>query len=103
MKVSLIEVMKDLKGEPLKVSGADEKELTLKDVILSSLCYIEKAGMTPEESVKRYKLISQVMAAEKDVDLSTEEASLLKKLIAMTYGSPLVAGQACMIIEGMLK
>lgn len=103
MKVKIDSVLKDIKGEPLKAAQDSDKILTLKDVLSISLCFIEQKGSTPEESVKRYNLLRSVTDAETEVDISAEDISLMKQLIAKTYGSPVVSGQACLLLEGVVK
>ena len=107
MKRNLNVVLKTLKGEPLKEQyvGPDDKplerDLTLASVAVTALLasYDDEKNLSGEDKVKRFKLAQQINDADGDVEVTAEQVSLLKSLIAKGY-TPLVVGQAYEILEG---
>lgn len=102
MKRNLNVVLKTLDGEPLK----EDHNGTARDVLLSRLAvnallvnYHDEQSLSGEEKVKRFKLAQQINDADGDVEVTAEQVSLLKSLIAKGY-TPLVVGQAYEILEG---
>jgi len=96
MKLRLEEVIKDMEDKPLK--GADDKEMSLKDVCINAL-------MTPLEDDKdmggdkKVSLFTLAMSIKQGNDeLTAEEISLIKKRIGKMY-TQLVVGRAFALIE----
>ena len=102
MKRNLNVVLKTLDGQPLK----EEHNGTARDVLLSRLAvnallanYEDEKNLSGDDKVKRFKLAQQINDADGEVEVTAEQVSLLKSLIAKGY-TPLVVGQAYEILEG---
>ena len=102
MKRNLNVVLKTLDGQPLK----EEHNGTARDVLLSRLAvnallanYEDEKNLSGDDKVKRFKLAQQINDADGEVEVTAEQVSLLKTLIAKGY-SPLVVGRAYDILEG---
>lgn len=94
MKIDLSQQFLGLNGVPLKL---DEGPMMLRQ--LAAVALNQSNGGTPEVSLKRFKLAKRIYDCEGGVfELTTEEASDLKALIAQQFNS-LVAGQAIEMIE----
>lgn len=96
MKIDFSVVLKDIEGEPLK----DEKgrDFTMARAACAALLasFPDEKEIGEKEKVDRFKLaISATAGGEQEVSIN--DASLLKKLIAKLYG-PLVVGRVNEII-----
>lgn len=83
MKVNFNRNFKNYKGEETKES--------MKDIVCKTL-FLSSEGLTPEEMYLAYKLSSRIMPSKEDVEITTEEASFIKKVCAKSltpggYGS----------------
>jgi hypothetical protein len=101
-----------LDGQP--ITGSDGKPLE-KPPTLGSICegallaqYADerdaasgKETITPEDKFARWKLANKVNGG-KDVNLTAEELSLIKKLIGKGY-APLIVGQVWMMLDPAMK
>jgi len=97
MQINPEQVFQTLDGKHIE-DPQNKKPLTLKDICVSALLgnYDEKIDGT--EKVKRYMLATEIYKAKGNIDLSAEDISLLKKLIAIAF-STLVTGQAWEILD----
>lgn len=94
MKINLNQEFVNLNGVALKL---DDGPMKLRDLAAGALN--SSNGGTPEVSLKRFRLSKRIYDCEGGVfELTTEEASDLKALIAQQFNS-LVAGQAIEMIE----
>jgi len=93
MKTNMDQILKTLDGDSLKDNG---KLLKLKDICINALMSMDE-NTTPEEKINQYELALKVNKGG-EVELSSENRVLLKKLVGKLYG-PLVYGQA----NGMLE
>jgi hypothetical protein len=77
------------------------KQFTLRDAAKNSLLgkYDDEKGLKVEEKVKRFDIYLKVKDATDPTELTVDEVSLIKKLIAKTYGV-LIVGQAVKMLEG---
>ena len=105
MKLKINQVLQEMDGSPIQVSG--KPPMTLKDVITGSLLSIARNPQTgqPEyESEKdkfdKYELVRKIRDKKIEVDLKAEEVALIKKLIGKHQVSPLIVGEAFEMIEG---
>lgn len=93
----------DFDNGPASACPASEpacgKVLTLSDVSVASLMGVfpDERDLNGDEKVKRFALAMRVRNA-KDITLTAEEISLLKRLIGKSYG-PLVVGRAWPMID----
>jgi len=95
MKVKISQTLQDVEGQPLK--GEKGKPLTMRDVCINSL-------LTPvqgdEEKAKweKYEIYKKLRDAKDEVELKSEEITLLKKSVGKIQ-PPLLMGQVYDMIE----
>lgn len=98
MKINFNQKFKNFTGEVLKDANSD-KELSLKDVAIEALLAVEKdSSLDGMEKAKRYYLSVEIYQDKKE-GLSSEEVVLLKQLIGKFF-TPIIVGQAFMMLEG---
>ncbi len=101
MQFDVEKELKDFNGNPLKDGTVDvdgkPKSLTLRTVCTEALVVPEEVSGT--EHLRRFQLAQQVHGAEKTMDMSAEQMSLLKKLITRRYTTPLIVGQALDMLD----
>lgn len=94
MKIDLNQQFVSLNGTELRM---DDGPMRFKELAAAALG--ASNGGTPEVSLKRFRLAKRIYESEGDVfELTTEEASDLKVIIAGQFNS-IVAGQAIEMIE----
>lgn len=93
MKIDLDQEFVSLNGTPLKL---DDGPMRLRDLAAAALN--QSNGGTPEVSLKRFRLSKRIYDCDGIFELTTEEASDLKAIMAQQFNS-LVAGQAIEMIE----
>ena len=104
-KTEFKEVFVSVEGSQLptvkKVPLQLKEELTLKTVLLSALTatYRDEEKITAVDKIERYELALEVKKSTK-LDLKSEQISKLKELVNKCYSSAVVAGQACLMLEG---
>jgi len=98
MKINTKTKLKSLNGELLKDTLADGKttEITLGSAIINALL-VPVQNEKGEEKVKKYELGVRIHQND-EIDLTAEEAALVKKRIGDVYG-PIVVGQVFRLIE----
>ena len=89
MKIKLEITLKGIKDEPL--------QLTVKDVIIQSLLSPVNEDKQ-EEKWHKYEVYKKVKEALDEVELKTEDVTLIKKMIGR-FQPPLILGQCYEIIE----
>ena len=102
MKRNLNVILKTLDGKPLREAHeSGERDVLLSHLAVNALLvnYPDEQSLSGEDKVKRFKLAQQINDADGDVEVTAEQVSLLKSLIAKGY-TPLVVGQAYEILEG---
>lgn len=97
MKVNVDKVLTDLNGKNIEDDGA---HLTLKTVAVNCLLsqHPDDSRSTGEEKLKRYQLAKEIFKGG-EVELTAEDASLVKRLVGRAYG-PLVVGQVFPLLDG---
>ena len=98
MKVNFATVLTGLDGEPIKtppVGTGEPGVLTLADAAKNALMNIEQG----EDGAAKFKCWELAMKANGEVELTAEEAALIKKKIGNIY-SPLVVGPAYKLLNG---
>ena len=73
------------------------KEVTLR-VVAYNMLIIPDAQATEVEKLDRYRIAFKIAATEGAIDLSLEDAALVKKLIGK-HPFPLIVGQAYAMLE----
>lgn len=88
---------KNLMGQDIMKDGP---VVTLKTVAINALVAIfqDEANISGEEKVKRWELAIRIKKGPDSMEMTAEEVSLVKKLIAKMYG-PLISGQAWAYLE----
>jgi len=102
IKVNLKQVLKDLSGKPIKDGSEDGEDLTLKTIICNSLGggYQEEKGvLKPSEVTMRYSLSVDIFKANSEIELTSNEVELIKKLVVKAYPQALISGQAISMID----
>lgn len=88
--------LKDYTNKPLKNEG---QNVTLRNIILACLNYVDKEKkQNVEEKVKLYEKSLEVVNND-EVDFSVEELAKIKENVCVLF-STLVVGQVVKIIEG---
>jgi hypothetical protein len=94
-------VLLDTKGAPIDDGGAP---LTLRRACIIALDIglqkDQNEGLSPK--LKRGKLI-EVLSTEAPANLSSEEVSLLKERVALTFTSASVVRQICLLLDPATK
>jgi len=111
MKVNFSTVLRDIRGdkEPIKETpDSPDGKIKGKDFTLAAACctallnqYQDEQNLAGTEKAKRYKLATKVVDGGEQ-DVSSEDITELKKLIAKAFG-PLVVGQAFDILDPEAK
>lgn len=102
MKRNLNVVLKTIDGKSLREAHeAGERDVLLSRLAVNALLvnYPDEQSLSGEDKVKRFKLAQLINDADGDVEVTAEQVSLLKSLIAKAY-TPLVVGQSYEILEG---
>lgn len=114
MKINLNYKFKALNGvfitQKVDIGKKDEDgKPIMKDepLTLGKACAVALLGNFPgelsgDEKVKRYSLAMDIHKAKNSIDLTVEDVSLIKELIAKVY-SVLVTGQAWQILDPVKK
>ena len=91
---------KQLDGTEFKDSTGKVVPLTLRAAAETALMasYPDEQNLSGQEKLKRYILATKIEKATKTLDLTTDEVTLLKTLIAKAYG-PLVVGEAWAVLD----
>lgn len=76
------------------------RELSLASTCCNALlaAHEDERALSGEDKVKRWKLAQRIHDATGEIDIASEEVSLLKTLLAKSY-TPLVVGQAWSVLE----
>jgi hypothetical protein len=88
---------------PLDARRPDGAKLTLKSVLATSLrlgSQDPKDQPSGDEHSKRWKLMNRISESGDELELSSEDAVLLKKLVEKAFISSVVVGQAQDILDG---
>lgn len=106
MEINVAQIVKDLKGNPVKDRReAGTEDLTLRDLLYFAVVSGEEKGknLSIKELVKRKNLAQRILSAEESLELKSEDISLLKQLIAnlpsQTGFNPIVAAIGIELID----
>lgn len=94
MKINIDTPIKNLDGKPLD-EGATFRKLALQ------ACVMPVRGddtATGEQRLSVYRLSQKLNAGDQEIDLTIEEAKILKDRLLLTYPSPLVYGRMCEVL-----
>ena len=101
-KIKVNQSLKALDGKAIKDGAEDGKDLTLKTVICNALgggYQDERETLTSSEVVMRHCLSVDIYKAKTEVELTSEEIELIKKLIVKAYPQAIVSGQAILLLD----
>lgn len=100
MKIDVNETLKALSGETLM--DTDSKgtaiEATIKAAIVNALLTPAKSD-NGIDKVKKYDLANRVYKAENEIELTVEEAALIKERVGEAFGA-IVVGQIWGLLDG---
>jgi hypothetical protein len=101
MKVNMKRFVKTALGTDVMIDA--KTKATLGDVAAVALGRVspkdQREGINPDESYRRGKLAERIRAAKGEVELSSEEITLVKAVVA-NYWSPEVVGPTWDALEG---
>lgn len=97
MKIDFRQPMRQLNGDTVK--GADKKDVTLADVAIIALDGQKEDRFDPKEKFRRGELQDRIFRAKEGVEISIDEAALIKEAIGAAYGTRVVF-QAWQMLEG---
>lgn len=100
MKINPDEVIRDLDGEALKVIDHKteiESLLTLRRIIIDSLLLNER-DLDGEQKLNRFNLAKKIHEADSIIEVTVEEAVLIKTLVNKRY-STLVYARVNEVLE----
>ena len=96
MKITIDQPILNIADDNKAIKNGEE-DLTLKKVMqIAVLSSGEKLSL--DENLKRYSIGQKLSAAKKEVELTAEEITAVKKAIADSYGIAIV-GYSCELIE----
>lgn len=98
MKVNFDTEITQLNGKPILI---EDEKATLRSVCVAALylLYKDEVQMSSGNKFKRYQLAKKVFKATKETDMTIEELSEIKTVIAKNYG-PMILGPVYNILEG---
>jgi len=102
MKLDLERVLVNFEGVALKerLDGDKSRDLTLGNAIVNALLVpSQDKSIRPESKVTRYKLAHRIFDAKGELNLTVDEAVLIKE-VCLAFYAPIVAGQIAEIIDG---
>lgn len=98
MKINTQIPLKDLDGNVLK---DNDKDATVARTVSGALVAgIKGEETSPTDAADRYDLAVRLRNSD-EIDLSSEEIALCKKMVAKVY-PPIISGQVAKILEGKL-
>jgi len=92
--------MMSIDGKPITDEKGAAGTVTLKKIALEALLtgFPDETTLPGEEKAKRYVLAVKIAAADGKLELTSEEVTMLRKVVGKGYG-PLVVGQVWKIID----
>ena len=101
MKIDFTQSLKTLGGEAMK--DVDEKgeaiDATLKMATVNALLAPSKDPDTGVVKIQKYELAKLIYRAEGEIDITVEDAALIKKAVEKAFPSPMIVGQVNEILE----
>jgi len=105
MKINFDQKILTLEGKSIPILLGDGRKSGKDMTLLSATQEVFTQGtkddrdMLPDEKLKRFELILRI-THEVELDLDSDEISLIKKLIGNFYVSPVIVGQTLKMLEG---
>lgn len=92
IEVDLNTPILDEKGAPVKIGGDSKEDATVKDVVARALftSFPDEKGLSGEEKYKRAVLGTKIANSTGKIDLSSEDITLIKKLVGMAFNNLVV-------------
>lgn len=92
--------LKDFDGKPIQKSDTDPAPTTLGFLAVAALSSSQTLDATPADAhIARYKLALEIHASNGAIEIPVEKLAWIKELISKCYASPLITGQACLLLE----
>lgn len=91
----------DLKGKPVRLDETSDKPATLADVAslaLTAPMFNAEDKSAHNEKIKRFKLAVKITDQNQPIEISIEEASLIKKCVG-ELPHPLIVGRVDELLE----
>ena len=101
-KIKLNQTLKSLDGKVIREGSEEGREQTLKLTICNALgggYADERQTLTPSEVVMRHSLSVNIYQSKTEIELTSDEMELIKKLIVKAYPQAIVSGQAILMLD----
>lgn len=95
MKVNFNEALKDLSGKEVVENGVT---INMQIPCINALMQ-DDAQADGTKKLQRYKLAKKIQDSAEATEITVEDASMIKELVAKIYG-PLVVGNVYELLEG---
>lgn len=100
MKVNFDYVFRQISGEEIPNPNKTSEHFTLRLAAVNALVAANpKEQISGDEKVKRYLLATRIFSGDDELELTAEEAALVKKVIGDGFGAVIV-GQAWGLLDG---
>lgn len=87
----------NIDGKPVPLDR--DNDLTLGAIACNALSMNNDAKLSSDEKLKRFKLALRLHGEALPVEITSDEAALIKKVVNENYPSPMMVGQVFHMIE----
>lgn len=101
MKINVTQVFKGFEKDIMYLDEAEQKPRTLQFTIIEAVL-TPKEKDTPQQKMDKYRIFQKIEKANKEIELTAEEITMIKQLIGESK-PPLIVGQAWDMLEGITK
>lgn len=103
IKINLLTVIRDIDGSPLLHETKDktQRESMLKDFVLRALAEPDPKEVDLETKLRIGRLMQDIFAKD-EIELKSEEVSLIKEKTAKIF-TPIVVVQVCDLVDPKIK
>lgn len=104
MKVNFSQKLTQINGQPLldadapNEDGNSIKQATAKSVVVNALMFPDTTD-SGEGKLKKWNLANRIYSSDREVEISVEEANVIKKSVGKSFG-PVVVGPVYNLLEG---
>lgn len=96
MKRNFNRVIRDFDGQPLKNAGGKEEKM---GELIARQLFAVNYGKNADEKLRAYKLCNKLVSNPENAEITTEDATMIKEVMAGTCAAGLY-GQVVDLIEG---
>lgn len=102
MKIDFSQKLQSFDGRDIALSEDGSSIATLRWVVTEALMAPAKQGdhIPGGSMVERYDLAAKIHNADRPLDVTVEQAAMIKKLIPLRFSMPVVAAPALKLMEG---